>query len=97
MTLKEWLRSKGRGECSRLVREALVSYPTIREAQKGNLVSDEIAQRISAATGGAVSAASMKRGTGGVVSGARQKADRIRSKVRPRPTRARPPRAESAI
>lgn len=61
MTLEEWFRANNeRGERARIVREAGVSFSSIAAALKGELRRKDIADKISAATGGKVSTASMR-------------------------------------
>lgn len=57
--MDEWIKVHGRGECARIVRAANVSFATLRVALAGKLQRAQIAERISAATGGAVAAVSL--------------------------------------
>ena len=60
MMLSEYVRSKGSGEISRIVRVAEVANTTVHRALKGQPVSRyETAKRISDATGGVVSIAEL--------------------------------------
>lgn len=51
MSLEDWLRKEGRGSATRLVREAEVTFPAIRQAAAGTLGKKELAERISRITG----------------------------------------------
>jgi len=60
MTLLEWLDANhpGRSGRARLVRAAETSYETVNKALRGEALGDKrAAERISAATGGAVTTA----------------------------------------
>jgi hypothetical protein len=62
MTLREWLDAEhpGRGGPAWLVREAKSSFETIGKALEGEQINDrKAAERISTATGGAVSVAEL--------------------------------------
>jgi len=59
MKLTTWLKRGGRGAAAALVRAASTSFETVRAASSGRLVRRAVAERISAATGGAVPAKSM--------------------------------------
>lgn len=58
MTLEEWLKEEpGRrtGRRARLVREASVTFDSIKKALRGELTRKDVALRISVATNGEVS------------------------------------------
>lgn len=59
-TFKAWLGKQPRGTIARLVREVPVSHTTLWNLRKGGRVdSYDLACRLSAATGGAVTAATL--------------------------------------
>jgi hypothetical protein len=61
VTLDEWVKRKGRGELSRLMRATGLAYTTILDARREGVVGIDTAQRISDATDGAVTVDELKR------------------------------------
>lgn len=60
MTLSEYVKAKGYGALTKLMRASGLSYPTVLAASKGEPVKADTARRISAATHGAVPMRAMR-------------------------------------
>lgn len=62
-TLVEWARQRGRGAYTELLRASRVSYTSVLKAARDGLpVTYEVAEQLSAATGGAVPIDVIRRG-----------------------------------